>query len=94
MKAQRAGANAPERLRRTVQPLLAAEIPFIVMGGNAVAARDEGAVPNTSHAGLMDDAPAEADSFGASAPPAEDPRQPKWTSEETSTHGGCLIGQN
>lgn len=57
MKAERAVEKVRERLRRTVEALRAAGIPFVVIGGNAVAVwvatRDEGAVRNTKDVDIL-----------------------------------------
>jgi len=57
MKAERAVEKVRELLRRTVETLNAARVPFVVIGGNAVAVwvatRDEGAVRNTKDVDIL-----------------------------------------
>jgi len=57
MRAQRAVEKVEERLLRTAQALESAGVPYVVIGGNAVAiwvaSRDEGAVRNTKDVDIM-----------------------------------------
>ena len=57
MKAERAVEKVRERLRRTVEALSGAKIPFVVIGGNPVAVwvatKDEGAVRNTKYVDIL-----------------------------------------
>lgn len=57
MKAERAAEKVQERMHKTASALSAADVPFVVIGGNAVgvwvATRDEGAVRNTKDVDIL-----------------------------------------
>ena len=57
MKAERAPEKVHERMLRTAQALEKASVPFVVIGGNAVAiwvaTKDEGAVRNTKNVDIL-----------------------------------------
>lgn len=57
VKAERAAEKVLERMRRAAEALKAADVPFVVIGGNAVgvwvATRDEGAVRNTRDVDIL-----------------------------------------
>ncbi len=57
MKAERAAEKVLERMQRAAEALTAGNVPFVVIGGNAVglwvATRDEGAVRNTKDVDIL-----------------------------------------
>jgi len=57
MKAQRAAEKVQERMHKTAAALTTAQVPFVVIGGNAVglwvATKDEGAVRNTKDVDVL-----------------------------------------
>lgn len=57
VKAQRAAEKVHERMLRTARAMQAKSVPFVVIGGNAVAiwvaSRDEGAVRNTKDVDIL-----------------------------------------
>jgi hypothetical protein len=57
MRAERAVEKVRERLIKTCRALESAEVPYVVIGGNAVAvwvgSRDEGAIRNTKHVDIL-----------------------------------------